>query len=155
MRESVRVLLVVDGLHTRELLSSVSRTAPLTEAELWLVYVRGPGPRVGLDMVRHRPGGHPLPPDRERGLDEAEAARGVDALAEAQALARPIAAAVRTLQLEGELGRVVCDLAQVEGIDLIAIRAGGRDQPPMGPRSLGPAARYIADHSPCPVLLIR
>jgi len=151
----VRVLLVVDGLHTRDLLGSVSRTAPLTQAELWLVYVRGPGPRAGLDMVRHRPGGHPLPPGRERGLDEAESARGVEALAEAETLARPLAAAVRTKQLEGEPGRVVCDLARVEGIDLVAIRAGGRDQPPLGPRSLGPAARYIADHSPCPVLLIR
>jgi hypothetical protein len=40
-------------------------------------------------------------------------------------------------------------------IDLIAIRAGGRDQPPVGPKSLGPTARFISDHGPCPVLLLR
>lgn len=155
MREGVRVLLVIDGLHTRDLLGSVARTCPLTEAELWLVYVRGPGARAGLEMVRRRPGGRPLPPGRERGLDEAESARAADSLAEAEALARPLAAVVRTMQLEGEPGRVVCELARAEGIDLVAIRVGGKDQPPLGPRSLGPAATYIADHSPCPVLLIR
>lgn len=155
MREGVRVLLVIDGLHTQELLGSLARTSPLTEAELWLVYVRGPGARAGLEMVRRRPGGGPLPPGRERGLDEAESARAAESLGEAEVLARPLAAAVRTMQLDGEPGRVVCDLARAEGIDLVAIRVGGKDQPPLGPRSLGPAARYIADHSPCPVLLIR
>jgi len=155
MRRGVRILLVVDGLHTHELLGSVARTAPLAAAELWLVYVRGPGPRVGLDMVRHRPGRHALPPGRERDLNEAEVARGANALEEAERLALPLASEVRTVQLDGEAGRVVCDLARAQGIDLVAIRAGGRDQPPLGPQSVGPAARFIADHSPCPVLLIR
>jgi hypothetical protein len=30
-----------------------------------------------------------------------------------------------------------------------------RDQPPVGPKSLGPTARFVSDHSPCPVLLLR
>jgi nucleotide-binding universal stress UspA family protein len=49
----------------------------------------------------------------------------------------------------------VCELAKRAGVDLIAIWAGGRDQPGEGPKHLGPTARFVSDHSPCPVLLVR
>jgi nucleotide-binding universal stress UspA family protein len=58
-------------------------------------------------------------------------------------------------QFRGEPGPAVCELARSAGVDLIAIRAGGRDQPSVGPKSLGPTARFVSDHSPCPVLLLR
>ena len=77
------------------------------------------------------------------------------ALAEAEAAARSLAAAVETAQVSGEPGPAVCELARSAGVDLIAIRAGGRDQPRVGPKSLGPTARFVSDHSPCHVLLLR
>jgi nucleotide-binding universal stress UspA family protein len=151
----MRVLLLVDGFHTGELLNTLARLVSLQEAQLLLVYVEGPGPRTGLDLVRRRPGGDRLPPHRARELGEVELERGASALAEAQNLARPMVGSVETMRVRGEPGRAVCEFAALERIDLIAIRAGGRDQPLLGPRSLGPIARFVSDHSPCPVLLLR
>jgi nucleotide-binding universal stress UspA family protein len=151
----MRVLVLVNGFHTDELLDSLRRMLRLDQTELLLVYVRGPDPRAGLDLVRHGPGGHRLPPHRERELLEAERFGSASALEDAELLARALVGTVRTVQLDGEPGRAVCDLAVRELVDLIVIRAGGRNQPPIGPKSLGPAARFVTDHSPCPVLLLR
>jgi nucleotide-binding universal stress UspA family protein len=119
------------------------------------VYVRGPSPRAGLELMRHRPGRHGLLPHRERELAEAERAGGDEALEEAARLAASLAKEPKTLQLSGEPGRAVCEAATRERADLVVVRAAGRDVPPVGPRSLGPVARFITDHCPCPVLLLR
>jgi len=153
--QRLRVVVLVDGHHTDELVDLLSRLVALDQAEVVFVYVFGEAPRAGLEMVSHRPGGHHLPAERERVIEEAEQARGGDALAEAERLAGPRAAAVRSIRAHGKPGQAVCELAAREAADLVVVRAGGRDRPPIGPHSLGPAARFISDHSPCPVLLIR
>ena len=152
---AMKVVLLVDGLDTAQLLDSLAALLPVQEAELVLAYVRGPAPRAALDMVRRGPGRHPLPPPRERELSAAEVERGERALSEAAELARSLASRVETVQLSGDAGHVICELAAHSRADVVAVRAGGRDQPPAGPRSLGPAARFITDHCPCPVLLLR
>jgi nucleotide-binding universal stress UspA family protein len=150
----MRVLVLIDGLHSADMLESLARLVNLREADLLLVYVQGPGPRAGLDLVRRRPGGHKLPPHRERDVADAEQESAASALAEAEAGARDLARSVEAVQVRGEPGRAVLDLALEKRVDLIAVRAGGRDQAP-GPQSLGPIARFVADHSPCAVLLLR
>jgi nucleotide-binding universal stress UspA family protein len=150
----MKALVLIDGLHTADTLDSLARLLNLGEAELLLVYVQGPGPRAGLDLVRHRPGGHRLPPHRERELAEAEHEGAASALAEAEDRARRLALGVETIQVRGEPGRAVVDLAAHRRVDLIAVRAGGGEHT-TGPRSLGPLARFVADHSPCAVLLLR
>lgn len=151
----LRVVVLVDGHHAGELVDVLSRTVPLGRCELLLVYVFGEGHRAGLEMVSHRPGGHHHPPERERTIDEAEEARAGDALDEVERLIGSRAAAVRKMRARGKPGQAVCELAVREAADLVVVRAGGRDRPPIGPHSLGPAARFITDHSPCPVLLVR
>ncbi len=151
----MRVLVLVDGQHAREILAALAHLISLRETELVLVHVQGPIPRDGLDLLQDRPGGRRLPPQRERELVEAEAEGSTNALAEADQLARSLGAAVETAQVRGEPGRAVCELARSARVDLVAVRAGGPDQPPVGPKSLGPTARFISDHSPCPVLLLR
>ena len=155
MLTTMRIGLLVDGLHDRDTLDRVSRLIVLGASEVVLVYVHGAGPRGGLDLVRHRPGGHGLTPHREHEIEEAERSRGAGALADAARHAASLGAAVTTVELTGEPGREVCTLAVREGLDVVVVRAGGRDAPPVGPRSVGPAARFITDHSPCPVLVIR
>lgn len=90
-----------------------------------------------------------------RDVAEAEEQSAAAALAEAERNAESLAKKVTTQEMVGEPGYEVCQLAGRIGVDLVVVRAGGRDQPPMGPRSLGPAARFIADHCSCPVLLLR
>ncbi|HVQ96212.1 MAG TPA: universal stress protein [Mycobacteriales bacterium] len=44
-------------------------------------------------------------------------------------------------------------LAEAAGADLLVLARDG-DRSRRGPRSLGPATRFIVDHAPCPVLLV-
>lgn len=155
MLTRMRIGLLVDGLHDRETIERLAKLTALGGAELLLVYVHGAGPRGGLEMVRHRPGGRGLPRHREHQLAEAERSRGTEALADAARHAATLGVTARTFELTGEPGKEVCELAARERMDLFVVRAGGRDAPPVGPRSVGPAARFITDHSPCPVLVIR
>jgi nucleotide-binding universal stress UspA family protein len=143
-----RILVLIDGMHTAELLAEANDVLRLRDAEVVLVYVRGRTARHGLDLVRRRPGGAPMPAHRERSIAEAEQVRGEEALAEAERLAVPLADSVRTLLVDGEAGREVVELARRERADVVALRAGAR-----GP--LGPASRFIADHASCTVLLVR
>jgi nucleotide-binding universal stress UspA family protein len=120
-----------------------------------LAYVSGPAPRASLDLVRRRPGGRPLPLERERDLREAEAEAGGRAISEAEAAAREHGARPESIKLAGEPGRAICELADQRGADLVVVRATGWDRPPIGGPALGPAARFIADHCRAPVLLLR
>ncbi|MFJ3230874.1 universal stress protein [Streptomyces sp. NPDC086787] len=44
-------------------------------------------------------------------------------------------------------------VAAAEGADLLVLARDG-DRSRLGPHSLGPAARFVVDHAPCPVLLV-
>jgi nucleotide-binding universal stress UspA family protein len=150
-----RVLVLVDGIHSVELIGAVARLIALHDAEVLLLYVDPAGPRAGLEMARHRPARHGLPPHRLREVEEAERQSGAEALAEAAGALGDLAAGVETSAVRGDAGRVVCESAARWHADVVAIRAGGRDRPPVGPASVGPVSRYVTDHAPCAVLLLR
>ena len=151
----MRVLVLVDGLHSKELFSHLSQLIPLEGTEILLAFVRSSSPRAGLELIRRRPGGHHLPPERAAELSQAEVAAAADALAEAGGFAHASGASVEMMQLTGEPGRAICEVAATRHIDLVVVRAGGRDRPPLGPASLGPVARFVTDHCVAPVLLLR
>ncbi|MEU6252715.1 universal stress protein [Streptomyces sp. NPDC047043] len=67
--------------------------------------------------------------------------------AAADRLGRPCTRVERT----GRVEREVVAAAEDAGL-LILARDGDRSR--LGPKSLGPAARFVVDHAPCPVLLI-
>lgn len=50
-------------------------------------------------------------------------------------------------------GRVEREVVVAQGADLLICARDG-DPTRLDPHSLGPDARYVVDHSPCPVLLI-
>ncbi|MEU1071109.1 MULTISPECIES: universal stress protein [unclassified Streptomyces] len=55
---------------------------------------------------------------------------------------------------EERTGRVEREVvAAAEGADLLIFARDG-DRSRLGPRSLGPASRFVLDHAPCPVLLV-
>jgi nucleotide-binding universal stress UspA family protein len=98
----------------------------------------------------------PLGP--RRGFDSGAAVRrlaeqsGDELLAAAAARAgnRP----VRPLRRRGRPEREV--VAAAAGMDLLVLtRDGVEDDRQLGPHGLGPQARYVVDHAPCPVLLVR
>ncbi|MBP2320334.1 nucleotide-binding universal stress UspA family protein [Kibdelosporangium banguiense] len=86
-------------------------------------------------------------PHRDPGIRlESMAAAGPLLDAAAQRLDRPCT----RLERAGRIEREVIDAAQ--GADLLIV---SRDNDHPGPKSLGPATRFVVDHAPCPVLLVR
>ncbi|MGA8456906.1 MAG: universal stress protein, partial [Streptosporangiaceae bacterium] len=67
--------------------------------------------------------------------------------AAARALGRPCT----TMERRGRVEREV--VAAAEGADLLVLARDG-DDTRLGPKSLGPASRFVVDHAPCPVLLV-
>ncbi|MFE9098785.1 universal stress protein [Streptomyces sp. NPDC007264] len=53
----------------------------------------------------------------------------------------------RTGRIEREV------VAAADGADLLILARDG-DRSHLGPKSLGPAGRFVVDHAPCPVLLV-
>jgi nucleotide-binding universal stress UspA family protein len=99
--------------------------------------------RLGL-LGRRRPG-PPGPSPQLRTISD-EAARQL--LADAQAQLG------RDAELQARRGRVereVVDAAQDADV-LVLARDGDRAH--LGPRSLGPQARFVVDHAPCQVLVV-
>ncbi|MER6308119.1 universal stress protein [Streptomyces sp. NPDC001657] len=89
-------------------------------------------------------------PERDPGtrLEHLAAASADQLLAQAERrLGRPCTRVERT----GRVERAV--VAAAEGADLLVLARDG-DRTHLGPRSLGPASRFIVDHAPCPVLLV-
>jgi nucleotide-binding universal stress UspA family protein len=68
-------------------------------------------------------------------------------LAAAERLQRPCSTVLRHGHVEREV------VATAEGAGLLVVARDG-DDTRLGPRSLGPASRFVVDHAPCPVLLV-
>jgi nucleotide-binding universal stress UspA family protein len=64
-----------------------------------------------------------------------------------QRLGRPATTEQRSGRVEREVVAATAD-----AVLLICARDGDRSR--LGPRSLGPATRFVVDHVPCPVLLV-
>ncbi|MFE2146117.1 universal stress protein [Streptomyces sp. NPDC059456] len=67
--------------------------------------------------------------------------------AAADRLGRPCTRTERSGRVEREV------VAAADGAELLVLARDG-DRSHLGPRSLGPAGRFIVDHAPCPVLLV-
>ncbi|MGA4837413.1 universal stress protein [Streptomyces sp. G45] len=81
-------------------------------------------------------------------LEHLAAVSAAQLLAEAaRRLGRPCTRTERTGRAEREV------VAEAAYADLLVLARDG-DRTHLGPRSLGPASRFIVDHAPCPVLLV-
>lgn len=59
---------------------------------------------------------------------------------------------LRRVRVRGRVERAVVD-ALADGVDLLVCARDG-DRARLGPRSLGPATRFVVDHAPCTVILV-
>jgi nucleotide-binding universal stress UspA family protein len=150
----MRVLCCLDGTNIEVLHKASSTMLNSAELTIGLLYVIDSGPRGDIERTRERffrP--HHLPTPREEKLRQAEATAAQEILQEGQ---RYFAQA-ETLQREGRSEREIVQCAVEWHADLILIcpRSPEFASPPSGPKSVGHAARFVLDHAPCPVLLIR
>lgn len=153
----MRILVGVAERGAPELLAELDGVLPLRGHELVLAHVIDTGARGELERERgrlHPP--RPLPLHRMRLIGESERQAAAAALEEAALEARALGAEIDSVAAEGEPGRVLARLAEERGcmLTVVGARVGGRDEPP-GPRSVGHTARFVLDHNPRPVLLLR
>jgi nucleotide-binding universal stress UspA family protein len=154
---AVRLLVGVAEMGAPGLLARVNGLVALRGHEVLLVHVIDTGPRSELHLGRERVPRRPLPPHRERAVGEAEREAARTLLDEAAAIARRLGAETYAGTAEGEPGRVLCALAAEHGCTAVAVGARAREaaEGRPGPHSVGHTARFVLDHAPCPVLLVR
>jgi nucleotide-binding universal stress UspA family protein len=86
----------------------------------------------------------------------AEAA-GREALDEALLTAKLLGITAHIILEHSKPEQMLVRLAREGAVDIIALRAREWREvtPPLGPRSVGHIARFVLDHAPCDVLLVR
>ncbi|MDQ6883881.1 MAG: universal stress protein [Candidatus Dormibacteraeota bacterium] len=152
----MRILLGIDGTDTEGLLKELATILPLEDHELILAHIHDTGARGEMELLRGRFPGRPLPADRLERIGTAERARADGILEDSERAAHGLARTVGVHADAGEPGRLLVTIAAERPVDLVVVRArSGTGPVPAGPKSLGHTARFVADHSPCPVLLLR
>jgi nucleotide-binding universal stress UspA family protein len=150
----MRVLCCLDGTNVKQVSYAAqmfSTAEPLTIA---LLTVIDAGPRGEIDRIRERfwrpPMRHEPVTDEmrtaERAASEDILKAGLGYLPQAETLLR-----------QGRPGLEIVNAAAEWRADVILIcpRAEYGEPPHIGPRSIGHVARFVLDHAPCPVLLLR
>lgn len=134
---------------TWEACIDASRALLPDDAEITLLHVvsadvvAAPGAALGGLLGRAKPHRDPV---QRMAVASEEAAATLLAAAQDR-LGRPASLAARFGRVEHEV------VATAAATDLlVAARDGDRSRP--GPRSLGPATRFVVDHAPCQVLLV-
>ncbi len=155
----MKILCAIGARGGADLVRHIARGAAALGAELLLVHVIDLGPRHELEhlpgpLLRRGPHGGP---ERTRVMDAAEVAAGERALAEALAVAQAGGLTAQTRLERGKPEQVIVSLARETGANQIAIgaRQAPEHHPKLGPGSVGHAARFVLDHAPCDVLLVR
>jgi nucleotide-binding universal stress UspA family protein len=150
----MRILCCLDGTNTELIRQAVSSLLATNDRTIGLLYVTDTGPHIELERQRERflrpPG---LPPARREQMRQAEVASAQDILEEGT----KYLPGAEYIQRTGRPEREIVNTAAQWNADLILIcpRSSYGDKPAIGPKSVGHVARFVLDHAPCPVLLVR
>ncbi len=119
-----------------------------------VLYVTDIGPEVQMEQQRERHLRPPRPPlPRREQMRRAERMAAQEILEEGS---RSLGGA-EMLRRTGRPEREIVQVATEWKADVIVIcsRSTAGGGPPLGPKSVGNVARFVLDHAPCPVLLVR
>lgn len=159
-----RILAALAGAEEPTLLELVAQLLGLADgsgAEVLLLHVIDAGPRA---LLEHERGIHrapwPAPPagrlERKMEAADEEGAASLLALWTERCVAALPEAAVATHVRRGRPEQEVVEAARELGADIVVVQARTRPGPvEPGPRSVGHVARFVLDHAPVPVLLVR
>lgn len=144
----MKVLIAVDESPESREAAVVARRTFHDEAEYSVLSV---GQRIPVYIGGYGAAGVPLAGDLERELHAARDA-SEHAVEEAAEALRPDCD-VETDVGTGHAGRVICEFAQEHDIDIIVIGSHDRS---FWERIIDPSVgRYLIEHAPCPVLVVR
>ena len=136
----MRILCCLDGTNVEPISSGIAMlSAP--DRIVAVIYVIDKGLHHEIEHTRERFFRPPTPPPAREIIEEA---------------LRWLPGA-EVIQREGRPEREIVNAAAEWRADLIIIcpRAEYKDKHQIGPKSVGHVARFVLDHAPCPVLLIR
>jgi nucleotide-binding universal stress UspA family protein len=150
----MRILCCLDGTNAEQVSHAAQMfftAEPLTIALLTVIDV---GPRRDIDRTRERFWQPPL--HHEPVTDEMQAAERA-ASEEILKTGLGYLPLAETLLRQGRPELEIVNAAAEWRADVILIcpRAEYGEPPQIGPRSVGHVARFVLDHAPCPVLLLR
>jgi nucleotide-binding universal stress UspA family protein len=150
----MRVLCCLDGTNIDQISRALSTLITADGRTIGLLYVTDLGPHHEIERKREgllRPR-HPSGPLQEK-IQQAEVAAAQDILQEGL---RYLSDA-QTLSREGRPEQEIIKCASEWNADLIVLcpRSPASGGPALGPKSVGHVARFVLDHAPCPVLLVR
>ena len=149
----MRILCAVGDRRGVELVRRVAQAARPGD-EVVLLHVIDTGPRHDLNHL----GGTLRPHHQQREeLDAAEQEAGQQMLQESAAEAGRLGLASTTRLERGRPEQVVVALARDLDVSLVAVLARENPQahPVQGPPSIGHTARFVIDHAPADVLVLR
>ena len=150
----MRVLGCLDGTNVEQVSKAIEMLSTSQPLTLAILYVTDTGPRHDIEHLRERFLRPPAPPPpREEEIRQAEKTSAQDILNEA----RRYFPAAEALQREGRPEREIVNAAAEWQADLVIVcpRAEYGGKRAIGPKSVGHVARFVVDHAPCPVLLVR
>lgn len=150
----MNVLCCLDGTNIEQISSAVKQMLPTDQLTLGLIYVIDSGPHGELERQRERfLRGPALDPRRHEQMRRAETGTAHDILEEGT---KYLPGAER-IQKTGRPEREIITFAQAWHADLVVVcpRSPQNNGPAIGPKSVGHVARFVLDHAPCPVLLVR
>lgn len=149
----MRTLCCLDGTNV-EAISEAMAMLSDKEPIVAIIHVVDQGPHHEIEHTRERFFRPPAPPPaRERQMREVEQSSAHEVVEEGL---RYLPGA-EVIQRQGRPEREIVNAAAEWRADLVVIcpRAQYRDQQQIGPKSVGHVARFVLDHAPCPVLLVR
>ena len=152
--QAMRVLCCLDGTNADSVKRATEMLSAAEKPTLGILYVVDLGPRHEIGRHRERFFRPPAPHGpREREMEEAEQRAAEDILAEGGQYLPD----AETLTRQGRPEREIVNVAAEWHADLVIIcpRADYGGRPAIGPKSVGHVARFVLDHAPCPVLLVR
>ncbi len=150
----MRVLCCIDGTNVEQVSRVVSTLLCAETRTIGVLYVTDTGPQEEMERHRERllrPPRLPLP--RREQMRQAEEASAQEILEEGS---RYLGGA-EMLRRTGRPEREIVQAAVEWKADVLVIcsRSPQGGGPPLGPKSVGHVARFVLDHAPCPVLLVR
>jgi nucleotide-binding universal stress UspA family protein len=150
----MRVLCCLDGANLESVLKAMEIPSPAEGLTVGLLHVIDIGPRKDIAHTRERffrP--HILPGRRDDELRQADKSAASSILKEGLTAF----SGAEIIEREGRPEREIITAAKEWKADLIVIcaQAGNSRRPDIGPKSVGHVARFVLDHAPCAVLLVR
>ncbi|GCE50234.1 nucleotide-binding universal stress UspA family protein [Thermosporothrix hazakensis] len=150
----MRILCCLDGTNNEQIRDAVKNMLRAEERTLAVLYVTDIGPEMQIEHQRIRFLRPPRPPQpRREQMRKAVEMTAHEILEEGSRSLDGAEKIERTGRPEREIVRV----AQEWQADIVVLCSRGslETASPPGPKSVGHVARFVLDHAPCPVLLLR